>query len=201
MSAAITEIIPASGFEQVRDAIGAALALELANQKMLQSFADPVNVFVERLVPFDVSEQVIVSVGLMKANYTEFTQLSHQGKTLYCIDVTCSGTANGTTTGSLDSGQRLHKFMGMCAYILSSPKVKALGFAPGLIGGCYLEKIEADQSEQSKDSNFVRWGRLTYAVNIYESELAFTGTALLGVDSTVSLDETDLGYKYVFNTT
>ncbi|WP_158993436.1 hypothetical protein [Mucilaginibacter sp. L196] len=202
MAAVITEIIPASGFEQVRDAIGALLAIELTNQQTLQQFTDPVNVYQERLTPFDpTTEVVIVNVNFGRAEYSQWTQQDRLGKTNFYIHVYSTAVSTeDIPTGSLDSGKRLHHFLAMCAYILSSPKTKDLGFAPGIIGGSYVEKINTNHFAGKPIVNYERHGVLTFTVRIQESQQLFPTSSLFGIDTNVTLDETDKGYVYTLNT-
>lgn len=209
MSAAITEIITAAGFELVRDALGAMLALEIANQQELQELTDPLNFYQERMIPFDAaSEQLMFNLSMEGADNSNFTQLSREGKTNYYIEIFAAGKQTPASAGqaeiqgSFDAAKRLHKYLGLCCYILSSPKTKALGFAPGLIAGSYVESIKTAPAEHNKeDTNYTRMGQITFSVRIQETQQGFTPSSLLGIDSNVSLDLTDLGYKYVLNNT
>ena len=62
--ALITQIIEEQGFEKVRDAIGAVLKTELANQKTLQGYSHDATVYVGRSAPFQQDEVLMVNVLL-----------------------------------------------------------------------------------------------------------------------------------------
>lgn len=201
MSALITNIIPPDNFELVRDVIGAILLLELTNQKTLQGFAEDITVYQERIKPIQADESLYINVLLDSATYGQYTPKDQQGRTIYFIDFHTTGKANVTpgVTGDLDSGQRLHRFMRMCRYILSSDLYRTLGFAPGAIGGKYVESLATAEPIHADDSNYTRMGRISFAVRIQENQALATPQILGGNDTIVKLQETTHGYQYVFD--
>src|SRR4051812_37027763 len=105
MASIITNIIPKQNFEKVRDRIGLILFEELTNQKVLQEsdFPESVNVFLERITPADIEEQVIVNVLFDSAQYGGINQKDSQGKTIYFIDIYTTGKEQDSQPGSEDS--------------------------------------------------------------------------------------------------
>lgn len=197
MASVITGIIPKQGFELCRDAIGAILLTELTAQKVRQGntdFPEDVIVLSESLPPADATDYMTMNVMLESTTYTQMTQADAQGKTMYLIDFYSSGSS------STDSSYRLQKFVGMVGYIFRSAQYGMLGFAPGLIGGTYVEKFIIGQATESKkeDSSFASYAQLHLAVRIQEGAQSWTGVPLNDVLSSVSLGLTDKGYQYVF---
>lgn len=201
MSAKITNIIPPAGYMLVRDAIGAILLLELGNQITLQALPEELVVYQERIKPIQADESLYINVLLDSATNSQFTAKERQGLTVYFIDVYTTGKADTTTqvTGDLDSSTRLHSYMNMCMYILSSNVYPTLGFNPGIIAGKYISSFATAEPVLADDSNYSRMGRITFSVRIQETTAEVTPETLGGNDTTVKLQLTDRGYRYVFN--
>lgn len=201
MAALLNGIIPKSGFELVRDAIGAILLTELTNQKTLQGtdFPEEINILAESLIPSDSADSVTINVLLDSATYGGMTQKDAMGRTLYFIDISTSGTEKSDTTGSTDSAFRRDRFVSMIGYIFRSAQYRMLGFDPGLIGGTYVESFATLDPYKKEDSDFTSFARIQLAVRIYENAQAWVGIEIVGNDSVVKLDLTDKGYKFVFN--
>jgi hypothetical protein len=201
MPALITNIIPPDGFELVRDAIGAILLLELQNQKTLQGFSEEVTIYQERIKPIQTDEDLFINVLLDSATYSQYTPKDQQGRTIYFIDICTTGQASTGITGDMDSSTRLHRFMRMCRYILSSDLYDTLGFERrlGLIGGKYVESFATAEPQHKEDSYYTRMGRISFAVRITENQNLATPISLFGNDTTVKLQETEHGYQYVMN--
>lgn len=191
----IKNIVPKQNFELVDERLGEILTLELSHQKTLQNFSDPVNVYSERLDVFDHSEKVMVNVFYDSSNDFDETQKGSQGKSRYFVDVYASGESGTGISGGLASSKRLHKFLGMCRYILSDSQYRTLGFEPGSIGGVSVESIQIANLE-TKSSTYDTMGRLTVSVRLKEDQVLETGVLMTKHLTGVKLDLTDLGYKY-----
>ena len=199
MAAIINMPIPRQGFEFVKDALGVILTEELNNQNVIQGLNEEINVYSERITPLDVSEYLYINILLDSATYGQINQKDSQGRTLYFIDFYTNGDAKAGHDGCSDSTDRLHKFMGMARYILSYSEYKTLGFPPGLIGGVYVESFAVMDPAQKEDTLFTRFGRIQLAVRIQENQALWQGIELNGNDTTVKLELTDKGYKYIFD--
>lgn len=198
--ALITTPIGEQGYEKVRDAIGAILLLELTNQKTLQGFDEEIKIYRERLTPMQSDDNLYLNVLLDNAQYSNKTPADSQGLTLYNIDAYGTGITNGSVTGDLDSATRIHKFLGMCRYILDSTHYNRLGLPLGLISGVAVQSINMlDAPIHEGDSDYTRFGRLTVAVRICENQALWDSVELLGNDTQVKLDETDRGFVYTLN--
>lgn len=197
----ITGIIPKQGFEIVRDKIGAILLDELTTQKTRQGseFPEDINIYSEALPPQDSSEQVTINVLLDSATYGQITQKDAQGRTLYFIDIYSSGRQTSDTTGSQDSAYRRDKFLGMCMFIFRSAYYRTMDLPPGTIGGVYVESFATTDPIKKEDSDYTSFARIQLAVRIQEDAQAWTGINLIGNDTTVNLNQTTKGFKFVFN--
>lgn len=199
MAAIIDEIIPMQGFEFVALQIQTILSEELANQKILQDFDSNFEVFLERQEAYDNSEYIMINVSLNGINYSGTTQKDAQGSTSYFIDVYTPGVESDLQTGNEDSRKKMHLFIGMIRYILSSTKYQTLGLPMGLIGGKYVENIQFLDNYGNQDASFIRFGRITFSVRIQEDQASWTGIVLNGNDTTIKLDTTDDGFKLTKN--
>lgn len=85
----------------------------------------------------------------------------------------------------------------MCRYILSDTRYKTLGFDYGLIAGTQVERFST-LDPQKEDSSFTAFARLQFAVRIMENQSLWDGVTILGNDTNVKLEETDKGYKYIY---
>ena len=199
MAVKIQEQIGQQGFEIVRDMIGAVLLEELENQKVLQGFEEDINVYQERTTPIQTSEQVLINVQLISSNYSGMTQKDTQGRTIYYIDIYTTGQESSDHTGDLNASLRLHKFVGMVRYILEYSEYKTLNMPLGVIAGGSVDDFFIFEPSLPQDSNFVRMGRVTVSYKIQERQAMIQGSELLGNNTTVKLNPTDLGYKYELN--
>lgn len=205
MPAVITSAIPEQGFERVRDLIGAILLVELTNQQTLKSLTEELNIYTEKSTPSDSSDELEIVVTLANAEYGEMTQRDAQGKTIYFIDIYTSAEtvpANGSTPatpGGYISGKRLHQYVGLCMYIFRAPYYRFMGLPLGLIGGTYIESFMLEDPHAKEDTDFTRFGRIKLAVRIQENTEQWSGIPLEINNTTVKLDLTEKGYKFVFN--
>lgn len=197
MPAIITEIIAKQGFEIVGEQIGAILALEVANQVTLQALTNQVGVFHERITPYDKSEEVMINVQLDSGNYDNHTESNVQEGTLYNVDVFASAPSSTGKAGGLESSKLLLKFLGICRYILQSTKYRTLALPAGTIGGTYVDNFQIYDQLGPNEAKSSRMARLVFRVRIYESQQLWGSTALSGGDTSVKLDLTDQGYKYI----
>lgn len=203
MPALITDPIPEQNFEKVRDAIGVILLTELTNQKNLQSLPEDVVIYNERISPMETEENLYFNVLLDSASYGNYTTRDAQGRTIYFIDTYTTGknkTASNTP-GGVDSSKRLHKYIGMAMFILASNQYKTLGLPLGLIGGTYIESFATSEPTPQETGMYQRIGRISLAVRIQENYSLWKAVNLLGNDTGVTLEETDKGYVYKFDTT
>ena len=103
--AVITEAIPQQGFDIVQNRIAEILVEEITNQIAVQELTDEVNVFVERIEPFDKSEDVVIMVYLKEGDYDGYTQRDTQGTNMYFIDVYAGGEASDAAPASISANR------------------------------------------------------------------------------------------------
>ncbi len=199
MASIITEQIPTQGFEIVTNRLGVILLEELTNQKLIQELKDDFSVFIDRQEPFDNSEDVVINISLSNSSFTGLTQKDTQGVCTYFVDVYCTGNESLSLTGNDDVRQRLHLWIGLIRYILSSTKYQMLGLPAGLIGGKYVNNISFPEMNGNQDASYIRMARLDFSVRVQESQDMWSGIQLLGNDTGIKLYLTDKGYQLKFN--
>lgn len=198
--ALINNIIPDSNFEVVLKKIASILLIEVTNQISLQSLNDNVEVYTERMIPFDKSEDVIINVFCSAQNFQNITKRDSTGLTDYYVDVYTRGFESDSETGEDKTRLKLHKYISICRYILSSSAYKTLDTGNGIVGGVYVNSIQYDLNFENKDAAFVRMARLNLAVKLSESQLMDNPIDFLGNDTVTKLSVTDKGHKIIFNT-
>jgi hypothetical protein len=205
MNPIISELIPQQGFEIVRDMIGAILKIEIENQKTLSnqqtpnSFQEDVRIFQERLSPIGESDEVVINVQLSSANYSGLTRKDTQGATIFFVDIYTTGKETDDKSGDIVSSSRLHKFLGLCRYIISHTEYKTLTLQPGVIAGVTVDGFNILEPSLKEDALFFRMGRLTISYKIQENQSMPLGNPLTASGTTVRLEETNLGYEYLLN--
>jgi len=199
MEALITEKIQKQGFELVLEQLGAILFLEISNQIKLNCIDTDFEIFVERQEPYDNSEGVMVNVSLGNINYSNHNESSSEGNEVFNVDIYSNGSASIKESGNDNVRRKIHLFAGWIRYILSSTKYKTLAFAPGTIGGTYLDSIQFEDNYGSQDASFNRFARLQFSARVFECQDMDTGINLEGNDSVIKLCQTDKGYKFIFN--
>lgn len=201
----ITETIGPQGFEIVANRIAEILAEEIQNQITIQNLDDNAEIFLERIEPFDKSEDVMISVALREDDFDGYTSRDVQGGTMYFIDLFCSGYGDGYIAPSIVSANKMYRFAGFIRHILSSGKIPTLGFPPGLIGGKYIKKfmVDTDYSNFGNHSNYdgayIRFCRFIYIVRIQENQPLWEGIPLQGNTTNITYENTQKGTQLIFN--
>lgn len=203
--AILNEIIGEQGFEKVSNRIAEILSEEISNQIDLQGFEDNVNVYIERIQPFQRSEDVSIQVYFKGGTYDGYTNSDAQGEYLYYIDLYTSALQEGDVDASIISKNKSYRYLGLIRYILSSGKIPTLGFPMGLIGGKYVKNIMQDLefsnfgSDPSLDASNIRFSRVIFAVRVQENQALWDGIPLQGSDTTITYENTPNGTRVIFN--
>lgn len=203
--AVLNELIQPSGFEKVANRITEILSEEIANQKELQGFTEDVEVFIERIEPFQRSQDVSIQVYFKGVVYNGQTPQNSQGECQYYIDLYTSSQGKGNIDASVISKNKNYRYLGLIRYILSSGKLATLGFPMGLIGGKYVQSISQDiefanfGAEPSNDGSFVRFARVLFIVKVNENQALWNGIPLTGSDTKFTYENTNKGTKVIFN--
>lgn len=205
MASILTETIGVQNFEVVANRIGSILLEEIQNQKNIQGFKDHVEIFNERIEPFDKNQDVMLTIAFRQAEYGGQTTRDSQGEYLYFIDIFGSGWGEEENAPSIIAKNKLFRYVGLVRYILSSGKYLTLGFPPGFIGGKYIEKITLDTdysnfgNHSNYDGSYIRFARIIYRVRVQENQELWQGVPLQGNTTNVTLDNTAQGTQYIFN--
>lgn len=205
MAVLITEPIAPQNFEIVNNRIAEILLEEIENQKQIQGFDEYVEVYSEELYPFDKCQNVMISVSLKQMEYGDFTTTNSQGNCLYYIDLFVTATAKGDIESREVAKNKLHRYLGLIRYILSSAKYITLGFPQGFIGGKYVHKIiiDSDYSNHERHSTQeganIRFARVFFGVRMIENQEAWSGIPLQGNNTNITYDVSDSGTRLIFN--
>lgn len=203
--ATITESIQEQGFEKTANRISEILIEEIANQQTIQSFEETVEIYQERIEPFDKEEDVMITIAFREADYGGFTTRDSQGEYAYFIDVFCSGYGEGVTAPSIVAKKKLFRYIGLVRYILSSSKFLTLGFPPGLIGGKWIQKMTLDTdysnfgNHSNYDGSYIRFARIIFMVRVQENQALWDSIPLQGNTTNVTYENTAQGTRLRFN--
>lgn len=199
MAVIITQAIAPQSFEVIRDRLGRILAEELPNQATLLLQDDlNANVWMERFIPIDKTELPSVIVTLAEGNYDGQTVVQNDGTYRYNIDVHMNSKANVLERGDTKSMTRLHRLLGVVRSILMDSKYKTLGFAPPFIMNRHIESLQIQNPNQKEhDGDHTVMGRLVMSVKAPETGSEVPISTMQESDTSVSLDSTDKGYKWV----
>jgi len=204
MASIITELITDQPFEIIENRIGEILLEEITAQHALQNLDSEFEFFIERISPYDTSEDVVITLACREQDNMEYTQMSSQGQNMYFIDVFTGGIESGNESMSENVRRKLFKYVGIIKYILNSGKYPTLGFPPGLIANKHVKKVtfDTDYSNWGNHSNYdgsgIRFCRIIFMVTAKETTELWQGIPLQGNDSIVYTG-TNKGTQLTFN--
>jgi len=194
--ALINTIIEPSGTELIKHQIAAILKTELENQKVLQEDTFPINVFVDRMVPIDKSEILVINVRFESLNPESINQHGSQENATFTVDTWAVAKQTSTKRGDLLSTNLRDKITFQIKAILQSNFYVTLDFVPGLVMSSNVQNIEPYEPNNNQDASFVSMARLNHEVRFYQNYKVEQGVLLTNNLTTVKLSDTDLGYKY-----
>jgi len=194
--ALINTIIEPSGTELIKHQIAAILKTELENQKVLQEDTFPINVFVDRMVPIDKSEILVINVRFESLNPESINQHGSQETGTFTIDTWATAKQTSTKRGDLLSTNLRDKITFQIKAILQSNFYVTLGFVPGFIMSSNVQNIEPYEPNNNQDGSFVSMARLNHEVRFYQNYKVEEGVLLTNNLTNVKLSNTELGYKY-----
>jgi hypothetical protein len=194
--ALINTIIAPSGIELIKHQIAAILKTELENQKVLQSDTFPINVFVDRMVPIDKSEILVINVRFESLNPDSINQYGSQETGTFTIDTWATAKQTPTKRGDLLSTNLRDKITFQIKAILQSNFYVTLDFTPGLVMSSNVQNIEPYEPSNNQDASFMSMARLNHEVRFYQNYKVEEGVLLTNNLANVKLSNTDLGYKY-----
>lgn len=188
MAVLIGEQIDSGNFEIVRNQIGIILAEEIYNQLDISGNDMHLGIFLERTIPIDNSEEAVINISVANVDYQDHNLVSMQGSYNFFIDVYAV---------QIDSPYKVQTLLNYIRYILSNQRYRTLDFAPGFIGGTYVNSFEIETKLLSQDSDFTRTSRLMFNVRIMESENMNVGENFYLNETNYKICESELGYKVI----
>jgi hypothetical protein len=194
--ALINTIIEPSGTELIKHQIAAILKTELENQKVLQSDTFPINVFVDRMVPIDKAEILVINVRFESLNPESINQHGSQETGTFTIDTWATAKQTSTKRGDLISTNLRDKITFQIKAILQSTFYVTLGFVPGFIMSSNVQNIEPYEPNNNQDGSFVSMARINHEVRFYQDYKVEEGVLITQNNTNVKLSNTELGYKY-----
>lgn len=197
----ILNVIPPQGFEIVRDRIGEILADEILSQ-VTKSYNEDIDadVYVERSNQNDKTELPLINISLSTGSYDNKNQGHVNGTYIYDIDIYTNAKSTDELGGDVLAAMKLQRIMGVCRAILENPIYKTLGYEPGFIlrTGCSDLNIAVPGAGKLDTLNTLM-GRLSFSVVIIESTTLIVPVLAAGYDTTIKMELTEDGYKYVGN--
>lgn len=194
----INGIISSQSFEIVRDRIGAILADEFANQALLTG--DPAlkaKVFVERFIAFGHSELPAINILFDREEFVSRTAVDAQGLSRYIVQCYTSAKTDDVERGDTKAMIKLQKMLGIVRAIIMDPKYVTLGFANPFIWNREIESITVADPGRTPDATNSVTGRIIVLVKMPETTELISPTLAAGFDTTVRLEETEMGYRFI----
>jgi len=199
MSSLITEIIPPQAHELIRDRIGAILAVEIANQVIIDGdYEMDADVYVERSKPFDKTEVPAVNVSLARGSYDSQNQGNTRGTYAYNIDVYTAAKNTEDIAGDVRSAFKLQKLIGWCRFILEHPVYTTLSFDPPFISHRSCAELSIKETVP-EDATSQCMGRLSLTVVANNAPELLAAAQINSHYTTVKLSATNKGYLFIID--
>lgn len=201
MASVINTLIPQQNFELIRDRIGVILFEEFASQYILSTSNPDLNptIYNERIIPVSHTETPLINVMFSGGNSLSQNAVDADYSYTYFIDVYTSSPTVTTSNGDKLSLYKLHRLLGMVRAILSDARYKTLGFTAPSIERRFVSGIQVAQPENKQDGTSSVFGRVTFEVRVSEITELKTPNPIDGANTIVTMNETELGYLYSFN--
>lgn len=194
----INSIIPPRAFEAIRDRIGAILFVEISNQADLSYEPEiDADVWIERVIPFNHTELPAINVRLAQGDFSGQTQVQTDGVYNFEIAVFTKAPSSDGVNGDVESVFRLHRLLGLCQAILEDTRYKRLAFPIPSIPKRWFNQLVIHGPAQQQDAMNVSSGHLSFNVQSPENPLTINALVMDQAITTVQLELTDLGYKYI----
>ena len=197
----ILNVIPPQGFEITRDRIGEILADEISSQ-VAKSYNTDIDaaVYVERSNQIDKTELPLINISLSTGSYDNKNQGHVNGTYTFDIDAYTHAKSTEDESGDVLAAMKLQRILGVCRAILENPIYKTLGYEAGFILRTGFSDINIAIPGAGKlDTLNTLMGRLSFTVVLVESTELIVPQLIAGYDTSLKLELTDNGYKYVGN--
>jgi hypothetical protein len=201
----ITDPIGPRRFEQIRQVIGTIIKDEVDNQASLQPAVQAlqnVRVTDEKGLPPDFSELPLVNVTYFNTDFDNVTtQLGEaDGTSIYFIDVFHKAASSATQDGDALALQNCQRLAGVIQFIFADPRYKRLlfGFQPPFMKRLEIRSITmAEKDKDQQDLENTAQCRLQLIVEAVEDVTLQSASIIDGIDTTVKIAETDIGFEYI----
>ena len=196
--ALINVAIPEQNFELVGRQIGIVLKTELDNQFDITADEDleGINVFSERRVPFDKEDVPAVNITLFEGDYDNQNTVARDGHYDFLIDVYHKSKATDDVDGDTASALKLHRLMGVIAFILEDPQYRTLGIPAPSIASTKVSKIRIEQPDTRDESTHLIMGRIVFNVRVCEGTILIDPIPLGSYKTEVCLNGSAKGYIF-----
>jgi hypothetical protein len=161
-------------------------------------------VFTERMVDIDKSEVPAINVYLFQGDFENQDQTQTEGTYQYYIDIyTQAKDEKGMNTdpekrGDYKAVKQLHRLMAMVQKILEAPAYRTLGFEAPFLGRRWVSKIGVPPQNTSGNSTNEVHGLLIFNVVVPETFEEQVPVTMEGIDTRVTLYETEQGYEWKY---
>ena len=192
-------IIPPQKYELVRDRIGQILAEEFRGQNEINPDADiDPTVYIERFVPFDITELPAINIALISGDYTNKDARSADGTYTFAVDVYVNAASTDDGPGDAAATILLHKIAGMARAILENPAFKTLLFASPSLSNVHVSRLSIADPSKGESTSMVM-ARIEYSVRVPETVELKDATPIANAYTRVKLALTDKGYVYEYD--
>ncbi len=195
----IDGLIPAQGFEVIRDRICQILAVELEQQFLLSGDYDLEDIgdkiYMERMVPFDHTECPAINVRIERGDYNNQHQGAADGIYRYFIEHNVVALTEDGLRGDTSAKVKAHKIMGKVRAIFENPVYKTLAFPAPFIAHRHIESFVFSEPTRNDAENSTM-AQMVLVVRCLENTALLDSTLILGYDTTVKLYDTDKGYYW-----
>lgn len=199
MAAKILEIIGTQPFELIRDRIGLILFEEMQNQ-FAMSYDEDLElsaVWVDRTNTFDVTDCPVINVSMADLQAPTKTTESSDETLRYNIDVYCAKQNAGNLSGTIIARKQAQRILGICRVILEDTRYNTLDFPKPSLRGVKVSSIQMADAN-AEDTQNISMGRLVLEVKAVPGLEFGTSVELAGSDTSVKIEETNLGLKYTY---
>lgn len=194
----ITGIIGESAFEKIRNRLYEIVVDELEQQSAItydDDFLDA-TVYLERMVPFQLSEMPAVNISFVSGDADKETKNTADRTYGFNIDFYGASPTTSTERGDLRASMRVQRLMAVVDAILRDKRYITLQFQKPFIMNTRVESVKIGNPTDTKDAANVVLGRLVFNVRVPECVQDIEPRDLPGYSTQVLIDESSSGYVY-----
>jgi len=198
-SPVITDEITPDFFEIFRERIAEIILIELQNQYLITGNSDYnfSKIWIERTSTFNLSEVPAINLSIGSLTYGDKHRGQRWTDVVYNIDVYTSKVHEADYFADTLSQKAVWNIARVLEYILDHPEYAALK-APPYVRHTSVGEVVMGQSEVD-GAGKVSVLRLEFSVNTLSQQGVIYPINVTGIDTTVTLDQSDKGYFYQKN--